>query len=339
MTAMLEPRASAALDDYVLDLAWSPDSRKLAIAGGEGRIMLVEFEQQRLAVRKIGEHLMGALAIAWSPKAMQFASSGQDAALVIWDGGDGAVRRRLRPGTASTSQLAYSPNGAQIAAAAGKVVSLWSSDGEPIHSFAPHASSVAALAWDKPGRDLGAALNGAIAVHRIEPPNYTTRFYKWPASAQTVAFSPNGKVVASGMQDGAVHFWYLGSAKDSQMRGYPGKVTQTVWSHNSRYLATGAGNEIVCWDFGGKGPEGSKPRQLSGHTDRVEALAFQPGGPHLVSGGRDWRLSLWLPGKHTQALDAHLMDAEVSVIRWAPDGRHVAVGERGGKLSVVELVA
>lgn len=340
--AILEPRAHATLDDYVADLAWSGDGTRLAIAGGEGRVFLAQYEagagRSALAVRQLGEHMMGALAVAWRPKSDEFATSGQDNAIAFWDGASGTERRRIRPSMAWTEALAWSPDGAQLASAAGKQLTLWTPAGEPLHKFEPHAGSIAAIGWDKPGRDLAAATNGAMVIHRNEPPRYGTRHYKWPAGCLTVSFSPNGRVIATGMQDGSLHFWYLSSGKDSQMRGYPGKVNLTSWSGDSRWLASNAGNEIVCWDFSGKGPEGSSPLQFSGHTDRVECLAFQPGGPLLVSAGRDWRLTLWHPGKAKQALDAHLTDAEPSSLRWSPDGRHVAVGERKGKLTIYEVV-
>jgi len=61
--AILEPRATATLDDYVTDLAWSGDGTRLAIAGGEGRVFLARHDagSSALAVRELGEHLMGAL--------------------------------------------------------------------------------------------------------------------------------------------------------------------------------------------------------------------------------------------------------------------------------------
>ena len=75
-----------------------------------------------------------------------------------------------------------------------------------------------------PGTDLGVALNGEIAVHRIEKSRYETRRYKWPAACLTVNFSGNGRFLASGMADGTLHFWNRSTGKDSQMRGYDGKL-------------------------------------------------------------------------------------------------------------------
>ena len=340
--AVLNEHASVALDTYVVDIAWAHDSRSLAIAGGEGAVVLVEDAAGKPTARVLGEHGMGALAVAWRPGSSVVASSGQDSAVVLWDtarSGAGAVLKRLRPGTAWTDHLAYSPDGKLLATATGKVVSLWNDAGELAHKFEPQAATIAALSWDKPGRDLAAATQGAVCMHRVEPPQFTQRRYAWPAACLTASFSPNGKVLASGTQDGTVHFWNLATGKDSQMRGYGSKVTLTDWSANSRFLATAAGNDVIVWDFGGKGPEGSHPLEFKGHTERITALAFQPNGPWLVSAGRDWRLSLWQPGKETVAVDAHLTGGEITALRWSPDGQRLAVGESKGRVTLYDLVS
>ena len=339
--AVLNERTSLTLDTYIVDIAWSHDNKTLVVAGGEGAVALVENATEKPVARVLGEHGMGAIAVAWQPGGRIVASSGQDSAVVLWNtvADEPAVIKRLRPGTAWTEHLSYSPDGQWLAAATGKVLSLWSAAGELVHQFEPHASTLAAIAWDKPGRDLAAATQGAVCVHRIEPPNFSMRRHAWPAACLTAAFSPNGKVLASGMQDGTVHFWMLATGKDSQMRGYGSKVTLTEWSANSRYLATAAGAEIVVWDFGGKGPEGSHPLELRGHTERITGLAFQPNGPWLVSAGRDWRVSLWQPGKEKQVVDAHLTAGEVTMMRWSPDGRHIAIGESKGRLTIYELAS
>jgi WD40 repeat protein len=218
-------------------------------------------------------------------------------------------------------------------------VTLWTPAGEKIHAFAPAATSAAGLAFDKPGTDLGVALNGELAVHRIDKSRYETRRYKWSAACLTVNFSGNGRFLASGMADGSLHFWNRSTGKDSQMRGYDGRVERVAWSDNSRYLASCTGNEVVLWDFTGRGPEGTKPIVLKGHTERIDTFAWQTGGEHFVSGGRDWRVTLWRPGKTAQPIDVQMLDSEISATRWSPDGKQLAVGEKKGRVTLFELVA
>lgn len=335
----LEPRASANLEDYVVDCAWSPDGQSLAIGGGEGKVALARVHGDALTLTTVGEHLLGTLCVAWQPHGGVFASAGQDSAIALWDGADGGERLRLKPAPTPTQTLAWAPNGAMFASAAGKSVFLWSSLGERIHAFAPAASTAVALSFDRPGTDLGVALNGEISVHRVEKSRYETRRYKWPAPCLTVNFSGNGRFLATGMADGSLHFWNRSTGKDSQMRGYDGKLDLLGFSDNSRYLASSAGHEVVLWDFGGKGPEGTRPIVLNGHTERVDCFAWQPGGEHLVSGGRDWRLTLWRPGKTTQPIDVQMGDSELSALRWSPDGKRLAAGEKKGRLTIFELVA
>jgi WD40 repeat protein len=337
--AVLEPRANVSLDTYIVDCAWSADSRSLAVAGGEGAVLQIGNAAQSPQVHELGEHGTGVLAVAWQPGRDVIASSGQDGTVVLWNTDRTVDPKRLRRAMAWTERLAFSSDGKLLAASTGKTVSVWSGEGELLHESAPHPGSVAAIAWDKSGRDLAAATFGGVWVHRIESGKLTTRTYQWAAAALAVSFSPNGKVLAAGMQDGSVHFWYLATGDDSQISGYGTKVPLIEWSANSRYLATGAGSEVIVWDFTGKGgPEGSTPLELRGHTERIVTLAFQPDGPWLVSGGKDWRITLWLPGKESQAVDGHLTSSEVTATRWSPDGKLLAVGEANGKLTIYGLV-
>jgi WD40 repeat protein len=335
--AHLAKRASVALDTYVVDCAWSSDTAALAVAGGEGAVLLVELATANAKVRKLGEHALGTLAVAWQPRSGAIASSGQDGAIMLWNADAAVPAKLLTKGRAWTEHLAYAPHG-RLAAATGKTLHLWSREGDLIGGPAPHATSIAAIAWDPSGRELAAATNRAMWVHRIEPLPLAAQAYEVPSACLTAAYSPNGRMLASGMQDGAVHLWYRGTARDSHMRGYGTRVALTQWSSNSRLLATSAGSQIVVWDCGGKGPEGSTPLELAAHTDRIDCLAYQPGGPWLVSGGRDWRVALWWPGKAALPVDVQSCASEVSVLRWSPDGRFLAVGERGGQLSCYELV-
>src|SRR5262249_48217416 len=103
----LEARAVAQLDDYVVDLAWSPDGKQLALAGGEGKVALAEVE--KFSVTALGEHMLGTLALAWQPHAKRFATAGQDGSVALWDAAAASQVKRWKPGVGATQALAWSP--------------------------------------------------------------------------------------------------------------------------------------------------------------------------------------------------------------------------------------
>src|SRR6185295_7642433 len=113
--AVLTERAHVALDAYVADLAWSPDSNSFAVAGGEGAVVLVEQADKSPKARVLGEHGMGVIAVAWQPGGNLFATTGQDSAVVLWDASTGNAAARIRPGTSWTEQIAFSPDGTLLA--------------------------------------------------------------------------------------------------------------------------------------------------------------------------------------------------------------------------------
>src|SRR4030095_11453205 len=141
---------------------------QLAVAGGEGKVALVAAGAPTPSLEIVGEHLLGTLAIAWQPRAARFATAGQDGAVALWDAAAAREVKRWKPAVSATQALRYSPGGELLATAAGKGVTLWTPDGDKVHSFAPAASTAVALALDRPGTDLRGALNGESEVHRIE---------------------------------------------------------------------------------------------------------------------------------------------------------------------------
>lgn len=334
--ARLEPLWAIDAGEFPTALAWLPDGSGLVSGSASGEVCLIAAGDG--ARRVIGHHEEGVLAVAARGDGARVASSGQDCELAEWRVSDGALLHRQARGRAWVEHLAYQPGGRLLASAAGKAVDLWSEAGERLHGFDGHGGTVSALAWNGP-KQLGAAAFGGVWIHSVAGGAYATEALPWKGAPLTLAWSPNGKVIACGMQDASVHFWRRPGGHHSQMAGYATRVRETSWSANSRWLATGGGQQVVLWDFGGKGPEGTRPVQLEGHTDRLTAVAFQPEGGHLASGGRDWRLSLWRPASSPLALDAHLLGAPVCALEWARDGKRVAVAAEDGEIALYALVA
>jgi WD40 repeat protein len=341
-SARLTLRGRTQLDDYPVAAVWSPDAGQLAVVGGEGAVLLLPRDAltgsgAASADTLIGRHPGGGLAIAWQGGGRLFASSGQDGAVLLWDARTRQSQRLLQSAE-WPEHLAFSSHGRLLAAAAGRRLHIFDAAGNVRHSFDAQPGVISAVAWRPRASEVAAVGNGGARLHRLEP-DAQTREYAWAGACLTASWSADGRVLAAGLQDGSVHLWYPSSATQSEMKGYGVKVALTEWSGNGRYLCTGAGDMVVIWDFSGRGPEGSRPLELRGHTARLAHLSCRPAGAWLVSIGRDRRLLLWRIGAAGEPLDAHLLAGESTLLRWSNDGRWLAVGDSGGGLSLFEFAA
>jgi len=335
MTA-LAPVWNGEIDGHVIALEWSPTGRKLAAASVEGPITI--FEAEGAAQLTLPGHRFGASALAWSSDGQHLASGGQDGKVILWDVATRQPQHTLDGGSAWVEHLAWNPLGGQkgtphlLASAAGKKMKLWNADGALVREYEDHASTIASIAWKPASQFLTTASYSRLAI-------YTTalekaqRQFEWKGSILKIAWSPNGKYVATGDQDSTVHFWFEKTGKDLQMWGYPTKVRELSWDATSRYLATGGGADVTIWDCL-KSPEGSKPMTLRGHEKFLSALAFQHRGQLLASAGQDGRVIVWQPYKDTKARAGVAFHSGVSQLAWSPDDERLAAGTESGVLAV-----
>jgi len=331
--AHLRLRGRIELDDYPVAAAWSPDGKALVVACGAGDVCLAQVDRDAGA-RVIGAHAGGALAVAWQKAGNLFATSGQDGAVRLWDART-LESRVIHEGTEWSEHLAFADNGRLLAVATGRTLRLFDAGGDPRASFEPHPGVIAALAWRPKSLEIAAAGNGGVRIHRFEP-GPESRDYPWRGACLTASWNPDGRLLATGMQDGSVHLWYVASGTQSQMQGYGSKVSATGWSGNGRYLASAAGDALIAWDFSGKGPEGSRPLELRSHSERISALACRPVGTWLVSAARDRRLLLWRMGASDTPQDAHLLADECTLLRYSRTGERLAVADARGGLSIFD---
>ena len=144
-------------------------------------------------------------------------------------------------------------------------------------------------------------------------------------TVNSVAFSPDGKTLASGSWDNTVRLWdaKTGQHKDT-ITGHPDSVLSVAFSPDGKTLASGSrDNTVQLWDANTGQPKAT----LTGHTHYVSSVAFSPDGKTLASGGgRDNTVRLWdaKAGQHKATLTGHTH--YVNSVAFSPDGETIASG-------------
>jgi RNA polymerase sigma factor (sigma-70 family) len=217
-------------------LAFSPDSKVLLSAGQDKTIRLWDVATGK-ELRTLAGHTGEVTCAAFSPDGRRVASAGwcypnnPDAAIRIWDVATGKELRRLGGNKGGVSALAFSPDGRTLASAGG--------------SFDPHADpdfAEALLLWDLA---TGKVLRRLAGAPRGNPGGRSIR---------SLAFSPDGKTLATGEAGHALFLYETASGRvRRELAGHHGDVYAVSFFPDGKLLAS-AGSDLsaLIWDVAGR---------------------------------------------------------------------------------------
>jgi len=153
----------------------------------------------------------------------------------------------------------------------------------------------------------------------------------------SVAFSPDGKVLATASFDNTIKLWDFATGKELQtLKGHTSSVYGVAFSPDGTLLASGSQDKTIrLWNP----KDGKLIKELKGHGDIVNAVAFSNDGKTLASAGSDKTVRLWNPadGKEIKNLGSH--KESVYTLAFSPDNSLLASGSKDTTIKLWDLKA
>ncbi len=330
---------AAQLDDYAIDLAWSPDGGTLAAASAAGPVSLFA-AGNGARLHTLPGHDNGTNCLAWSPTGGALATGGQDGAVKFWDIAAGQHTATAPLGNAWVEHVAWRPQKSSaplLAASAGRKLVFLKPDGALAHTFKDAAKTITALAWDPAGGCVAAACYGGVTLWDADD-FLAQKEFPYANGIHALVWSPDSRWLVSGNQDPSVHLWIPEKDIELHMSGYEGKVKFLCFDQTSRWLATSGGRDGCVWDCSGDGPEGREPVMLP-HDAPICAVKFQNTHGVLATGSADGVVQLWSVDRAKPLRATVKMPVAATQLAWSPDDALLAIGSEKGAVYVLKCEA
>lgn len=277
-------------------LAFSPDGTKLLSGGGPNepflKIWSVDTGKELKSIRA---QQTAVQAVAISPNGQVLATSGQDAALRLWDWPTLNNKIVYLENELTVLALAITPDSRFLVSGSLDGIRLWNLNiRRPFYKLIGYGDPIYALAIAPNGYILASGnVNGKVRFWNLREGTIVSEFQPHSKGISGLAFTPDGRKLVTASQDKTVKIWDLETGQLlHEMTGavHSSGVRSMALSPDGQLVASASNDGIRIWSVA-SGRLLAKP--AGPNPDWVESIAFSPNGQILATGKFNGEVDLW----------------------------------------------
>jgi WD40 repeat protein len=334
---------------WVTAAVFSPDGKTVATSCVDGTLKLWDrATHQELST--LNGHAAWVNNVVFLPDGKTLASASDDQTLKLWDASPRPAATLLKGHTQPVSQMLFSPDGQTLVTGSkDTTVRLWTVAAQrEVACLEGHEGPVSGVALSPDGKIIASAsddqtvrlwdhVTGRLLAVLGGHTGAACPPFLWSGYALTVAFSPDGRLLAwLCWLDGTIRLWDVAAHKPLAVLTDPhsARPCSVLFTADSQGMISGmADGKLAVWDVA----TGRHLASFQGHEGRVDRLVLSPDGRTLASAARSealvrlWTIATgpdaqapWVSGGPT-SLRGHT--GPVASMAFSPDSRILASGD------------
>ncbi|CAE6495374.1 unnamed protein product [Rhizoctonia solani] len=291
----------------VRTIAISPDSKHICSGSHDSTLCIWDSQNGHLIAGPLESHTGWVRSVDYSADGLWIASGSSDNTVRIWSSQHGYAKGNVYMGREDCIySVTFSPDGSVLAIGSDSLIQLWDPHhgrliGDPLKG---HTDYISAIKFTPDGRHLiSGSRDSTLRVWDVdrretifgpfqEQPFGINDIAVSSDAVSSLAFSPDGSLIASGSHDKTLRLWNApsGIPMDVPPITHSGAISCIAFSPNGAHGISGTLDSTVhVWEV----ESGQSIAVFCGHTDQVCSVSFSPGGNLVASGSADQTIRLW----------------------------------------------